>query len=199
MILIIIKTCLLKFQDGKESKMMNKHQLMRLQLSLKKLKLLLPKRLHQNNKLNKSLLKQQKLLLINNQLRKLKLPLLRLPPRKLKLKFKLNSKLKLKIKKLPKLRLPLEQNIKLNSWENKKQKLPRIKKEVKFLYKQRLLNKLLPLLQLQILYYQKIKNGVKCHWQKRNWKNWKMQKQKKKKLLKKQEKIQRLMQMENTF
>ena len=91
---------MLKFQDGKESKMMNKHQLMRLQLSLKKLKLLLPKRLHQNNKLNKPLLKQQKLLLINNQLRKLKLPLLRLPPRKLKLKFKLNSKLKLKIKKI---------------------------------------------------------------------------------------------------
>jgi hypothetical protein len=38
--------------------MMNKHQLMMLQLSLKKLKLLLPKRLHQDNKLNKPLLKQ---------------------------------------------------------------------------------------------------------------------------------------------
>jgi hypothetical protein len=38
--------------------MMNKHQLMMLPLSHKKLKLLLPKRPHQqNNKLNKSLLK----------------------------------------------------------------------------------------------------------------------------------------------
>jgi hypothetical protein len=46
---------------------MNKHQLMRLQLPLKKLKLLLPKRLHQNNKLNKPLPKQQKLLLMQNK------------------------------------------------------------------------------------------------------------------------------------
>jgi len=51
--------------------------------------------------------------------------------------------------------------------------LPLIKKEERYLFKQKLLNKLPHLLLLQILYYQRIKSGVKCHKQKRNWKNWK--------------------------
>jgi hypothetical protein len=70
--------------------------------------------------------------------------------------------------KLLKLKLRLEQNVKLNFKESKKLNWPLIKKEERYLFKQKLLNKQPLLLLLQILYYQKIKSGVKCHKQKKN-------------------------------